>query len=312
MKRSVTLLLCALFLLALCVSCGGGGSAAPQENMTAAAPHAMEDAASPQDIGPDGGTGERLEVGAEVYQREDAKLIRKAQLVMQTTDFDQATAALDQLTERCGGYYEQVESQGGGYYASGARRWASYTVRIPREQYNAFMGAVGEAGYVARRTESTEDIGETYYDIQLRLKTQQTKQDRLLSLLEKAEKMEDIIALEEALTEVQYQIEQYTSSLKSYDALVDYATIQIDLEEVAKISETTGELAPLSTRLWNAFTQGLGDFGTGLGNFAVWLAYHFTGVLILLAVAGVVLLVLRRRLGWSRKKPQPPSDGKNP
>ena len=65
---------------------------------------------------------------------------------------------------------------------------------------------------------SAEDVGQNYSDIELRLQTQRTKQERLLALLEKAATMEDIISLENALSETEYQIEQYTSDLKRYDS----------------------------------------------------------------------------------------------
>ena len=46
---------------------------------------------------------------------------------------------------------------------------------------------------------------------------------------EKAETMEDIISLETALSDVEYEIEQLSSTLNRYDSLVSFATIRLDL-----------------------------------------------------------------------------------
>ena len=119
---------------------------------------------------------------------------------------------------------------------------------------------------------------------------------RLLALLEKAATMEDIISLENALSETEYQIEQYTSDLKRYDSLIDFATIELRLTEVARISDEPGEVAPLGARVASAFGEGLHSFGDGLGNLAVWLAYHAVGVAALLAVLMGAGLAVRRRL----------------
>ena len=198
--------------------------------------------------------------------------------------------------ERCGGYFEYQETSGGGYYESAARRWGSFTIRVPKEQYDAFTGSVGEVGHVVSQSGSAEDVGQNYSDIELRLQTQRTKQERLLALLEKAATMEDIISLENALSETEYQIEQYTSDLKRYDSLIDFATIELRLTEVARISDEPGEVAPLGARVASAFGEGLHSFGDGLGNLAVWLAYHAVGVAALLAVLMGAGLAVRRRL----------------
>jgi len=180
-------------------------------------------------------TGDRQD--SQVYQNAGAKLIRRAELTIQTTEFDQEAEALNQLV---------VDN--GGYFNASARRSGEYIVRVPAGKFSDFQSSAGELGYVTSSTESSEDVGERYYDAESRLKTQRTKQERLLSLLEKAATMEDIIDLENALSDVEYQIEQLSSQLNRYDALIGYATFTIYLEEVAKVTEEVGETASLGQK----------------------------------------------------------------
>ena len=95
--------------------------------------------------------------------------------------------------------------------------------------FTSAYGAVSytHLGYITESSESSEDVGERYYDAETRLKTQRTKQERLLALLEQADTMEDIISLENALGDVEYQIEQLSSTLNRYDALISYSTFTI-------------------------------------------------------------------------------------
>lgn len=286
----------ALLLAAALTACSGGNSATMAVAPSAAAEYKGE-MDRPEESAADmalSTTPRAAGAAAGVY--EDAKLIQRADYEVQTTDYPAAETALEALVERCGGYFEYQETSGGGYYESAARRWGSFTIRVPKEQYDAFTGSVGEVGHVVSQSGSAEDVGQNYSDIELRLQTQRTKQERLLALLEKAATMEDIISLENALSETEYQIEQYTSDLKRYDSLIDFATIELRLTEVARISDEPGEVAPLGARVASAFGEGLHSFGDGLGNLAVWLAYHAVGVAALLAVLMGAGLAVRRRL----------------
>ena len=290
--KGKTILPLALLLAAVLTACSGGNSATMAAAPSAAAEYKGE-MDRPEEPAPDMALSTTLRA-AGVY--EDAKLIPRADYEGQTTDDPAAEPALEALVERCGGYFEYQETSGGGYYESAARRWGSFTIRVPKEQYDAFTGSVGEVGHVVSQSGSAEDVGQNYSDIELRLQTQRTKQERLLALLEKAATMEDIISLENALSETEYQIEQYTSDLKRYDSLIDFATIALRLTEVARISDEPGEVAPLGARVASAFGEGLHSFGDGLGNLAVWLAYHAVGVAALLAVLMGAGLAVRRRL----------------
>lgn len=235
--------------------------------------------------------------GGSVYQNADAKLIREARLNIQTTEFDRAAASLDALVTQSGGYFQSAAVYGGSYRDVNANRCGEYVVRIPADQYGAFLGRTGDLGYVTSKNESTENIGEQYYDTEARLKTQKTKQERLLSLLEKAETMEDIISLESALSEVEYQIEQYSSTLNRYDSLVGFSTIYLTLEEVVKVTEETGAADGLGTRMAAGFAASADGLVRGSQDFLVWASYNVFSLLILaiIAVGGAVVVRLVRK-----------------
>ena len=59
---------------------------------------------------------------SQVYQNPRAKLIRRAELDIQTEQFDQSVQALNTLVLDCGGYFENSSVYGGGYRDAYARR----------------------------------------------------------------------------------------------------------------------------------------------------------------------------------------------
>lgn len=237
-----------------------------------------------------------------VYQNPGAKLIRRAELTIQTEQFDESRTALNRLVDDCGGYFETASEYGGSWRDVNASRRGEYTVRVPAEHYDRFLSGTGDLGYVTNRSENSEDVGEEYFDIEARLKTQRTKQERLLALLEKAETMEDIIALESALSDVEYQIEMYSSDLRRYDALVSFSTFNVYLSEVDRVTEEVGETASLGQRMAAGFQSSLRGLGEGFQNFMIWLSYNLFLVVILAAVAVGAVFVGKRELKKRQKQ----------
>ena len=162
----------------------------------------------------------------------EQKLIRTAWLEMETTEFDEASQGLAKLTEDFGGYYETSTLTN----RNSGSRWASYVIRIPAEEYTAFLNQMGELCHVTRQESNQEDISEAYYDTAGRLKTQQIKLERLQALLAQATAMEDIITIESAISETEWNIDNLSGTLRRYDAKVDYATVNVNLNEVYKLS----------------------------------------------------------------------------
>lgn len=240
--------------------------------------------------------------GSSVYQNPGAKLIRRAELSIQTEQFDESREALNTLVASCGGYFENSSEYGGSRRDVNASRRGEYVVRVPAEKYDQFLSQTGDLGYVTNKNENSEDIGERYYDTEARLKTQRTKQERLLALLEKAETMEDIIVLESALSDVEYQIEQYSSELNRYDALVSFSTFTISLSEVGKVTQEVGETASLGQRMAAGFRSSLRGLSQGFQNFLIWLSYNLFLVVILAAVAVVAVIIGKRELKKRQKQ----------
>ncbi len=301
MKRCMVSVLALVLIISAAVGCGGGSAAADAMAMApAASAPAMEKVESMDGSFMDMADSTTASGGGSnpVYRDPNAKLIREANLHIQTTEFEQAAGELEALVIRMGGYFQNVSFRGGNYQNVNANRTGDYTIRIPAEQYDSFVGQAGTLGYVISRNETTQNIGEQYYDTEARLKTQKTKQARLLSLLEQAENMEDIITLETALSDVEYEIERLSSTLNRYDSLVGFSTIYLTLNEVHKVSEETGVTNTLGQRMSKGFSSSVEGLIEGAQDLLVWISYHVFGLLILAVAAfggGMAVHKVRRR-----------------
>lgn len=300
MKRSPVLLASILTLTIVLSACGAGGA------MTDNGSTDYGGVQAPSSAYDKGGVVSEESGGYEdpdsIYANEDNKIIRTAELTIQTIEFDAAVAALNALTQAQGGYYETAEVNGGGYYDTWASRSGYYVVRVPKENFTAFRDGAGGIGHIYSSSENSQNVGETYYDTEARLAALNTKRDRLLALLEKAEKMEDIITLENALAEVQYEIDMHTAALRKYDSLIDYATFRIRLNEVVKLTEEPGAKESFGSRFVSSLRAGLEDFGQAAQDLALWLARHLIGVVVFAVIAAAAVMAGRRLIRRRRGK----------
>ena len=300
MKRGLALFLAALLTALTLTACGGSGGGPKSSSGSAGAYDAGGESnwkSEMMDFGFDEAPSDaQIETEAPVKSEEDsrlanAKMVYTASIEAETQDFDACTASLESLVDQMGGYLEYASM---GSYGDGSRN-ASYTVRIPSARFRDFLSSVGELSHVTSQDRNSDNISELYYDTESRLATQRTKMERLQMLLAKAENMEDIIDLENAISETEYQIEQLTGSLRHYDSLVDFATVDVRLREVLRL--TTVEEAPptFASRLGNAFVDGLHGFGGFLQDLAVYLAYNWTWMLLLALIILLVVKLSKRR-----------------
>ena len=237
----------------------------------------------------------------------DAKMIYRASIDVQTQDYATSETAITELVKSCGGYFESksLSNRSSGY------RYGEFTVRVPAAEYEHFCEQVGSLCHVTYMSSSAENITEEYYDTDSRLKTAQIKLERLQELLSKADNMADIITIESAISDTEYEIESLSGTLRHYDALVDYATVSLTLSETYKLDENEGAPLTFGARIARAFTNGLRDTGVFLEDLAIGIANNLVFLAVLAALAVIVVRAVRKKKPFGRlgkKKSKLPAD----
>lgn len=225
------------------------------------------------------------------------KLIRTVELSLETKEFDQMLGLVEDKVAELGGYVENLQTYNGSRYSNREpERSSNLTVRIPKDKLDVFLNSVSEAGNVVRRSENVEDVTLAYVDMESRRNTLKTEQERLLKFLETAETLEDIITLEERLSEVRYQLESMESQLRTYDNKVDFATVHMNIQEVKEL--TPVEKEGVGTRLTKGFMESLKNVGNGFVEFFIWVVVHLpylaVWALIITAIVMIIKLIKRR------------------
>ena len=306
MKRKILAILLALMMVWTLTACGGSSKAETREEAATEDMVVMESTSASTAGGmADGGylTDMKAELPMEpaspAPEAEEGqsdllpqKLIRTAWLELETTEFEEAVQGLTALTERMGGYFENssVANRGNG------SRWGNYTIRVPAERYDTFLNEAGQLCHETWRETTQEDVSEAYYDTAGRLKTQQIKLERLQALLAQATAMEDIITIESAISETEWNIDNLSGTLRRYDAKVDYATVNVNLSEVYKLSNVEEVPDTFTQRLGTAFGRGVRNFTNSMEDLAVSFAYNWVWILIWIVVIAVAVKVVRRKV----------------
>lgn len=294
MKKYLSIFLCLAMLAALLTGCGAASKNASTMEMGYAADVAeapMEAAQRASGAMDNGGTG------AEITLPESRKWIITMNLSAETDDLDAFTAALNEKIGALGGYVEDQNVYNGSGTGTGRRyRSANLTVRIPADQADAFTQDVGGLANLVSQSKSLEDVTLSYVATESRMKALETEEARLLELLSQAENMEDLLAIEDRLTEVRSELESVTSQKRLYDNQIDYATVYLSVDEVQEYTPVE-ELS-----VWNRITKGFRDNLKGVGedlvNVLVWVITSLPYLVVLAVVVLVVVLVtrpLRRR-----------------
>lgn len=313
MKKTISLLLAAFMLISLCAC----GAQAPrhknaESQMAVAAPemsmaYSMADMAMEESAGYGGfavnstavmATGKAMGTEELPAERPD-KIIYSADATVETTDFDGSIAALTDMVEKYGGWIESSSINGANYYnmARGrvSTRSASYSLRIPSQSFETVMGSLSTLGNVPYSHTYTENISAQYYDTEARLSAYEIQEARLLEMLELAGTVEDIISIEEKLTELRYKIESLQTSLKNWDRQVSYSNICLSIEEVEEYTPETMVQPSYGEKLRDAFEAGVAGFVDTVGDFFIWLVEALPSLAVIAAGLAVLTAIFKRR-----------------
>lgn len=165
------------------------------------------------------------------------------------------------------------------------------TIRVRSEFFDDLLKEIDkEAVYTHYRNIRTEDVGKQFVDLESRLKTKREVQERYQQILRtKAGKIEELLAAEKQIGELQEEIEATVSRLTYLKDQVAYSTINLEFYERVTPSETiASDEDPAWSKFGVAFMSGL----TG----AIEVLIKLTSVWPLLVLAGVSFLLLRKRL----------------
>lgn len=296
MKRILSIAMSALLFLVLYTGCSAGNDGAKTE----AYDNGYMSAETIVSKGEESLTSSSLLDSAAQVSR---KLIKTVNLNAETEHFDDLMATLSSKITALGGYVESRESHNGSYYHSRYNRYCSMVIRIPADQLDSFVTHVNENANVTNSSETTDDITLQYVDTEAKITALETEQARLLELLANAQNLTEILEIESRLSDVTYELERYASQKRSYDNLVSYATVYLEVQEVEVL--TPVEEPTVWQRMTTGFAETLQDLGDDITDFCVWFVVELPYIVIWALILTVAYLIIRRTRRKKSKKMPP-------
>ncbi|MEO3753867.1 DUF4349 domain-containing protein [Streptomyces sp. B6B3] len=154
-------------------------------------------------------------------------LIRTASLTVLRDDVAAGHAEAVALAQRAGGY---VGSESTDRDADGDAR-STLTLLVPQERYEEVLSEISGLGELVEREVNTEDVTDQVVDVESRIATQEESVRRVRALMDEAESISDIVALETELSTRQADLEALRSQQESLRGQTAMATITLELRE---------------------------------------------------------------------------------
>jgi len=169
----------------------------------------------------------------------ERKIIKQGSLRIETDAFDASYEKIISLIEGKAGYLQHSQI----YYRvmdrenpEASLRSAYMTLRIPSKDFTQTFGEIKALGKMINENIGGQDVTEAYRDMEREVANLEIQEERFIEILKKADKVEDILRIENELARVRSQINSLKANLNNYDKQVEMSTISLELEEVKNLT----------------------------------------------------------------------------
>ena len=199
--------------------------AATRAPYAAAAPTAV--AAQPQAVLTSGELGALVSDSS--LNQSARQLIVESWVGLEVDDIDAAVRHVETIAAQRGGWVESAEIYGEAGYRS-----ASVQLRVPADHLDNVLDTLRGLGRVTDEGVSSTDVTERLIDNEARLSAWHAQEARLVTLLENAPTVEDIIQIEQRIAQVRSDIEYVEATQRNLTNRVATSLITVNLRLPAR------------------------------------------------------------------------------
>ena len=233
----------------------------------------------------------------------ERKIIYEANLQLVVEDFATVEKEIPKIIEQHDAYIADVSLD----RISGRRRSGKWQVRVPVDQYEAFLDALTQLGIPESRRQTAKDVTEEYLDLETRITNKKRLEQRLLELLDSAEgKLNEIIEVERELARVRTEVEQMEGRIRYLTNRISFSSVTVHVrEQVDYLPPQAPTFAGRVKHTWQQSLHALRQFGA---NAAIAIVAAAPWLTTLAAIVSIPMIVVRRRLKrrWRNNRDQSP------
>lgn len=295
MKRTgkiVLVLSLAVVILLSLGACGGGNKGYSASSSTSSS----ESTSADMEMSEEGFDETAESGGIEVVRPQDRKLITTVDMQAETREYDSFMSWLESHVAGAGGYIESSNM----YAYSQHERSSDLTLRIPADKLNGFLQEIGETCNVLQRSVQEEDVTLNYVDAESYRDALLVEQERLMELLEEADNLTDIMSIEDRLTTVRYQLQNYESTLRVFDNQINYSTVHLSVHEVGELTEPEPE--SWGSRAIRGMKDNAKDIGRFFQELGLFIVTHLPTLLLLGLIVIIILLATAKKRREARER----------
>jgi len=230
-------------------------------------------------------------------------VIRTTELSVEVRSAPKAAAAARSAVEASGGLVATETTE----RIDDTHETSHLVLRVPQDSYQEVLRKLTGSGKLLSRSSNAKDVTDQVVDVESRIATQRASVVRVRELMDKAEKLADVVTLEGELSSRQADLESLLAQQASLEDRTSLATITLDLTEPEAPGRDGEDEDP-------GFLDALGGGWDAFVTMFRWIAVAIGAAAPFLASAALVLVVwrvlrARRAARTAPAAPRPEAEG---
>ena len=227
----------------------------------------------------------------------DRKIIKNASLDILVKKVEDTTKSIQLVALKYKGLVDNsnVSSQ------STDTKFGNITIRVPNDNFTSVIDEIKTlAVKVNSENISSTDVSAQYVDLEARLKSKKAVEAQYVALLQRANKVEEIISISSYLNSVREEIERMQAQINYLSEQVAMSSITVSMTSEKEVQIFGLTWHPI-TVIKQAFRNLLADL-IGTVNWLIYVIFLLPGLLIKLAILVGIIWLAIKVINWTYLK----------
>jgi len=199
---------------------------------------------------------------------EEKKVIKNGNLTIKVENTEEATDQVSQIAKAQKG---EIFSTNFSERIKGQKR-GSITIKVPVDKFEETVEAIKKiATQVVNEFTTGRDVTEQYADLQAQLKNKKAEEESFIKILDRAGKIDDVLAVTKQVARVRGEIERLEGRIKYLESQTDMSTIVVNISEDVEIAPVSSDWRPWQVikKSFSELISNMQDFVDGLIKFII-------------------------------------------